>query len=206
MSISKVDETNTAALAVNSYKLDWLKPAGAHFPGENKRNIGDSVSVADKCYVFTEPNNSARKITITIDIYGPLIHFDICNTSNFPYNFSKNQGVLLADNPPGKKPIHLSFHPPVSALWTQVSADGNDGTDYRGELDVTLANSQIFQVHSSVGTIQKAYGTAPTLGAQAADGQNNGIAEAWIDVVELSTQGVASLFPQIAINDLYFLP
>jgi hypothetical protein len=205
VSISKVDENDTT-LAGNPYKLDWLNPDINYFPGAGSREIGEPVTIADKLYKFIEPGSSGRKVTITIDNYGPPIHFDICNAFNFSYNFRVGQGVLLADNPPGRKPIHLSFNPPVSALWTQVSAEGDVDTEYRGELDVALANSQIFQVHSSVGTIQKAYGTAPTLGAQATDGQNNGIAEAWIDVVELSTQGVASLFPQIAINDLYFLP
>jgi len=203
MSISIVDETNVKGY-LNSvhYKLDWLDPDPNNFPNQPERESNKPVSNLTSVYRLN-PGGNGIKVKITIDPKVVTIHFDRRNPTHFSKNFNIGDSVLLADNIEGRMPIHLSFCPPISGLWTQVSAQGDNGINYYGEMDVCLYNGDRFRVRSPQGTISANIGDAPIIGAKMVSDETNGITDVWVDVAESGIEP-GRYFIQVAINDLYF--
>ena len=172
----------------DAFVLDWTD-----HPQQGPVGVPQVVDTMLQGYHFNEG-------TVSVDIGGPPVSLSRCSVHGFNFNFASGDPVLLGDNLAGKLPVHLTFNPPVRAVGTQVSASGPVGHAYLAQFAVRLADGT-WRPCTANATLNRKRGTAPFVGALAADGVE--ITEAWFDVVDVTNQVD---FVRVAINQLYWVP
>ncbi|MFT3805047.1 MAG: hypothetical protein QM766_27980 [Burkholderiaceae bacterium] len=133
---------------------------------------------------------------VTLSICGP---FNVLGGSNG--QFALGDPVLIADCDPIRKPLRLTFDPPVRAVGTRIAALGGkagesfDATLYAGEADGQSQGRGVRAICEAGSAV------APFVGLRCLDGAR--ISEAWFDTISPDGQGS---FKQVAINQLYLIP
>ncbi len=169
------------------YVLDWIK---------------DSVKpkMALPCSITTAAMATYRfdVADIVIDRAGPAASFSRCGQNLFNGNFASGEGVLLGDNQPNIRPIHLIFDTPLRALGVRVSAVGSRNTPYVGVLWAKVDNQ--WSRFVAPGVLSSKRDSAPFLGLQV--GAASAITEAWFDADD---DGHPDRFSRVAIGSLHYL-
>lgn len=140
---------------------------------------------------------------IEIDIDGPPASISYCGRKKFPYNFALGASALLADNRPGRMPLHLRFLTPMRSVGAEVSAIGTTGRPYEAQCDLVLDDHRWMSIPSRPAaiTLSRKQSSAPFMGATAMAGRV--ITDVWFDAIDPADQ---ENFLRIAISDLHFVP
>jgi hypothetical protein len=180
--------TDPADIA-DPFLTDWTD-----HPTQGRIDVPRVVTKSLQSYHYEEA-------TITIDIAGPPMRLSRCTVQGFNYNFASGDDVLLGDNLPGTRPVHLTFAPALRALGAQVSASGPVNSNYRPRLRVRLDDGTEHEMALAAPVpLTRRRGSAPFLGAEASNGRT--IAEAWFDLADAANPPV---FQAVAINHLLWL-
>ncbi|MFT3762310.1 MAG: hypothetical protein QM761_06785 [Pseudoxanthomonas sp.] len=179
--------THAAGFDETPYVMDWVKDSAS--PGMALPRTLTTAALATYSFDVAD---------IAIDRVGAAIGFSRCSQNLFNGNLASGEGVLLGDNRPDTRPIHLTFARPLRALGACVSAIGNRNTPYVGVLWAKVDNE--WKRFVSSGELSSKRGSAPFVGLQV--GQGSAITEAWFDADD---DGQPDRFPRVAIGSLYYL-
>lgn len=179
--------TRVTGFGGTPYMLDWVKDSAN--PGMALPRALTSAALATYSFDVAD---------IAIDRAGAAIAFSRCSQNLFNGNLASGEGVLLGDNRPDTRPIHLTFARPLRALGACISAVGNRGTPYVGVLWAKV-DAEWKRLVSS-GELSSRRGSAPFAGLQV--GPGSAITEAWFDADD---DGGPNRFARVAIGSLYYL-
>lgn len=169
------------------YVLDWVKDS-----------IRPKMSLP--CAITTAAMATYRfdVADIVIDRAGPAVSFSRCGQNLFNGNLASGEGVLLGDNRPNIRPIHLIFETPLRALGACISAVGSRNTPYVGVLWAKV-DGQWFRL-TVPGVLSSKRESAPFVGLQVRQG--SAITETWFDADD---DGHPGRFSRVAIGSLHYL-